>query len=45
VIVRIDQVGIQSVEDLRLGVSRAGDALPLSLVRRGSTVEVLLRRR
>jgi len=45
VIVRIDQVGIQSVEDLRLGVSRAGETLPLSLVRRGSTVQVLLRRR
>jgi membrane-associated protease RseP (regulator of RpoE activity) len=45
VIVRMDQVGIRSVEDLRLGVSRAGDTLPLSLVRRGSTVQVLLRRR
>jgi len=45
VIVRIDQMGVQSVEDLRLGVSRGGDTLPLSLVRRGSTVQVLLRRR
>jgi membrane-associated protease RseP (regulator of RpoE activity) len=44
VIVRLDQVAVQSVEDLRLGVSRAGETLPMSLVRRGSTVEVLLRR-
>jgi membrane-associated protease RseP (regulator of RpoE activity) len=45
VITRLDQVRVRSVEDLRFGVSRAGDALPISLVRQGSTLEVLLRSR
>lgn len=44
VIIRIDQVGVRSVEELRFGISRAGESLPISLVRQGSTVEVLLRR-
>lgn len=44
VITRIDQVGVRSVEDLRHGVSVAGDSLPVSLVRQGSSVQVLLRR-
>ena len=45
VITRMDQVGVRSVEDLRFGVSRSGESLPLSLVRQGSSVEVLLSRR
>lgn len=44
VITRIDQVGVRSVEDLRFGVSMAGDTLPISLVRQGTSVQVLLRR-
>ena len=44
VITRIDQVGVRSVEDLRFGVSMAGDTLPISLIRQGTSVQVLLRR-
>jgi hypothetical protein len=44
VITRIDQVNVRSVEELRFGVSRSAGSLPLSLVRQGGTVEVLLRR-
>ena len=44
VITRLDQVTVRSVQDLRFGVSRAGESLPISLVRQGSTREVLLRR-
>lgn len=44
VVTRLDQVSIRSVEELRFGISRADDALPVSLVRHGSTLEVLLRR-
>lgn len=44
VITRIDQVGVRSVEDLRFGVSMAGDTLPISLIRQGASVQVLLRR-
>jgi hypothetical protein len=44
VITRIDQVSVQSVEDLRFGVSMAGDTLPISLVREGGTIQLLLRR-
>jgi membrane-associated protease RseP (regulator of RpoE activity) len=45
VIVNLDRVGVRSVDALRLGISRAGDTLPVTLVRRGSSLEVLLRRR
>lgn len=45
VVVRLDKVGVRSVEDLRFGVSQAPDTLPLTLVRQGSAVQVLLRRR
>jgi len=45
VIMNLDRVGIRSVEELRTGISRAGDALPVTLVRQGSRIEVLLRRR
>lgn len=44
VITRLDQVGVRSVEDLRFGVSMAGESLPVSLVRQGTSVQVLLRR-
>ncbi|MBT8487662.1 MAG: PDZ domain-containing protein [Gemmatimonadetes bacterium] len=45
VITRMDQVGVRSVEDLRYGVSVAGDALPLTLIREGESRQVLLRKR
>jgi membrane-associated protease RseP (regulator of RpoE activity) len=44
VIVRIDRVAVRSVEDLRFGVSMVGDSLPVTIVRRGETVQVTLRR-
>lgn len=44
VITRIDRVGVRSVEDLRFGVSMAEDGVPLTLVRKGGSVQVLLRR-
>ncbi len=44
VITRLDQVGVRSVEDLRFGVSRAGETLPVSLIRQGVSIQVLLRR-
>ncbi len=44
VITRMDQVVVRSVEDLRFGVSRADETLPLTLIRRGSSIQVLLRR-
>jgi hypothetical protein len=45
VVTRIDRVGVRTVEDLRFGVAQAGDTLPLTLIRRGSSLQVLLRRR
>jgi len=44
VIVRMDEVRVRSVEDLRFGVSVAGDTLPISLIRQGTSIQVLLRR-
>ena len=44
VIVRIDRVAVRSVDDLRFGVSMAGDTLPVTVIRRGETAQVLLRR-
>ena len=44
VITRIDQVVVRSVEDLRFGVSMAGETVPISLIRQGTSVQVLLRR-
>lgn len=44
VITRIDQVGVGSVEELRFGISRSAESVPVSLVRQGATREVLLRR-
>jgi len=45
VIIRLDQVTVRSVEELRFGVSRSEEPLPLHLVRQGSTLEVVLSRR
>lgn len=45
VVTRLGQVGVRTVEELRLGVARAGDALPVTVIRQGSTLQVLLRRR
>ena len=44
VIIRLDQVGVRSVEDLRFGVSQASESLPISLIRQGVSIQVLLRR-
>lgn len=44
VVTRIDRVMVRSVEDLRFGVSQAGDTLPISLIRQGQSIQVLLRR-
>jgi C-terminal processing protease CtpA/Prc len=44
VVTHIDQFVIRSVEGLRAAVSRAEATVPLSLVREGATVQVLLRR-
>jgi hypothetical protein len=35
---------VRTVEDLRFGVSQAGATLPITLVRRGTEIQVLLRR-
>lgn len=45
VITRLGQVAIRSVEELRFGVSRSGESLPIRLVRQGDSLEVLLTRR
>jgi len=45
VVTRLDQVGVRTVEELRFGVSQAGDTLPVTVVRQGASLQVLLRRR
>jgi membrane-associated protease RseP (regulator of RpoE activity) len=45
VIVNLDRVPVRTVDALRMGISRADDTLSVTLIRRGSSVEVLLRRR
>ncbi len=45
VIVQLDRVQVRTVDELRTGISRAGDTLPVTLVRQGNRIEVLLRRR
>lgn len=45
VITRIDQVVVRAVEDLRHGVSVAGEMLPVTLIREGESRQVLLRKR
>ena len=44
VITHVDQVGVRTVEELRFGVSVADETLPLTLVREGTSRQVLLRR-
>jgi membrane-associated protease RseP (regulator of RpoE activity) len=44
VIIRLNEVSVRSVEDLRFGVSQAGQTLPITLIRRGTSIQVLLRR-
>jgi C-terminal processing protease CtpA/Prc len=44
VITRIDQVTVRSVDDLRIGLSRASAETPVTLIRRGTSRQVLLRR-
>ena len=44
VITRIDHVAVRSVQGLRLALSRAEATIPLTLVRQGTTMTVLLRR-
>lgn len=44
VITRIDRVGVRTVDDLRFGVSMAGETLPITVIRQGASVQVLLRR-
>lgn len=44
VITHVHQVRIRSVDDLRIGVSRSTETLPVSLIRRGDSVQVLIRR-
>ena len=44
VITRIDDVAVRSVQGLRLALSRAEATIPLTLVRQGTTMTVLLRR-
>ena len=44
VIIRLDQMVVRSVEDLRFGISQARETLPMTLIRRGTRIQVLLRR-
>ena len=44
VVTRIAGVLVRSVDDLRFGVSQAGDTLPISLIRQGQSIQALLRR-
>jgi hypothetical protein len=44
VITHLHQVTVRTVEDLRFGISQAGATLPITLVRRGTDLQVLLRR-
>jgi len=44
VITKIDQASIRSVEDLRLGLSRSTATTPITLIREGTSRQVLLRR-
>jgi predicted metalloprotease with PDZ domain len=45
VITRLDRFSVTTVDELRSGVAQAGDTLPVTLVRQGSSLQVLLRRR
>jgi len=45
VVTRLGQAVVHSVEDLRVEVSRSSESVPVTLVRDGTPLEVLLRRR
>lgn len=45
VVTRLDRVAVHTVDELRSAVAQAGDTVPLTLVRRGASLQVLLRRR
>jgi membrane-associated protease RseP (regulator of RpoE activity) len=45
VVTRIDRVAIRSVEDLRVAVSVADDAVPVTLIREGQSRQILLGKR
>ena len=44
VITHVDRVSIRSTEELRTALSRAGPTLPVTVIRRGEAVQLLLRR-
>jgi len=44
VITHIDRVTIRSIQELRLGLRRAGESLPITVVRRGNAIQLLLHR-
>jgi serine protease DegS len=44
VVTRLGREPVRSVEELRLAVSSAGRTVPLTLIRQGASIEVLLRR-
>jgi len=45
VITRLDRFSVTTVDELRYGVAQAGDTLPVTLIRQGASLQVLLRRR
>ena len=45
VIVYLEREPVRTVDEVRVGIARARETLPLTLVRRGSSLEVLFRRR
>ncbi len=44
VLIRMDGAPLRSIDDLRRGLVRAADDLPVTLVRKGRTIQVLLKR-
>lgn len=44
VITHLDRVTVRSLQELRTGLSRTGPATPITVVRRGNAIQLLLRR-
>ena len=44
VITHIDRVTIRSLQELRIGLVRAGESVPITVVRRGDAIQLLLHR-
>jgi len=44
VITHIDRVTIRSLQELRVGLVRAGESVPITVVRRGNAIQLLLHR-